>query len=189
MRKVLDRIYAASGAVAGIFLVAICAIVAAQVAGNVVDRLLIAVAGQPIGIIIPAYSDFAGFFLAASTFLALAHTLMHGEHIRVRLVLNRLPLRVQRWAELWCAGSAGIATAVATYYAARLTYDSWRFGDAITGMVAVPLWIPQLTMVAGLCLLTVALLDTFVSVLTRSAATPAQRGAPDSAPQAPQPDI
>lgn len=189
MRRVLDTLYAASGAAAGIFLVAICAVVAAQVAGNIVDRLLITFIGQPIGIIIPAYSDFAGFFLAASTFLALAHTLMRGEHVRVRLVLSRLPARMQRYAELWCAGVAAAATAAATYFTVKLTYDSWRFGDAVTGIVAVPLWIPQLAMVAGLILLTIALVDTFVSVLARDEAAFVEHAASDKGPGAAPLDI
>jgi TRAP-type C4-dicarboxylate transport system permease small subunit len=166
-RAALDGLYHLSGGLAGVFLVAICAIVAAQVVGNVIDRLLIVTHGAPIGIIIPAYSDFAGFFLAASTFLALAHTLMRGEHVRVRLVLNRLPAAGQYWAELWCAGFAGVVAAAATYFGALLTWESWRFGDAITGMVAVPLWIPQLAMVTGLMILTIAIADIFCSVLTR----------------------
>lgn len=166
MREALTILYRVSGGMAGAFLVAICAIVAAQVLGNVIDRLFIVLVGRPIGIIIPAYSDFAGFFLAASTFLALAHTLMSGEHVRVRLVLSRLSPRAQRWAELWCAGFGAVGTAVATYFATSLTVASWRYGDAITGMVAVPLWVPQLAMVAGLVILTIALIDVFFTVLT-----------------------
>jgi TRAP-type C4-dicarboxylate transport system permease small subunit len=165
VRATLTVLYRVSGGVAGAFLVAICAIVAAQVLGNVVDRLLIMAIGEPIGIIIPAYSDFAGFFLAASTFLALAYTLTRGEHVRVRLVLSRLPGPARRWLELWCAGFGAVGAGVATYYAGRLTYNSWRFGDTVTGMVPVPLWIPQLVMIAGLAILTVAFADLFLSIL------------------------
>jgi TRAP-type C4-dicarboxylate transport system permease small subunit len=165
VRVILTNLYRVSGGVAGAFLVGICAIVAAQVVGNVVDRLLILAIGRPIGIIIPAYSDFAGFFLAASTFLALAYTLTKGEHVRVRLVLSRLPAHAQRWLELWCAGFGAVGVAVATYFAARLTFNSWRFGDTVTGMVPVPLWIPQLAMVVGLAILTVAFVDLFLSIL------------------------
>jgi TRAP-type C4-dicarboxylate transport system permease small subunit len=71
------------------------------------------------------------------------------------------------WAELWCAGFAGVVAAAATFFGARLTWESWLFGDAITGMVAVPLWIPQLAMVTGLIILTIAVADIFCSVLTR----------------------
>jgi TRAP-type C4-dicarboxylate transport system permease small subunit len=165
VRAALTILYRASGALAGAFLVAICAIVAAQVVGNVIDRLLIVVIGRPLGIIISGYSDFAGFFLAASTFLALAYTLTSGEHVRVRLVLSRVPPRAQRWLELWCAGLGAVGTAVATYFAVRLTYNAWRFGDTVTGMVPVPLWIPQLAMIAGLAILTIAFVDRFLSVL------------------------
>lgn len=165
MRAGLTILYRASGALAGAFLVGICAIVAAQVLGNVIDRFVILLIGRPIGIIIPGYSDFAGFFLAASTFLALAHTLTTGEHVRVRLVISRVPPRAQRWLEVWCAGLGAVGTAIATYFTVRLTYDAWRFGDAVTGMVPVPLWIPQSAMILGLTILTVAFVDVFLSVL------------------------
>lgn len=165
VRTILTNLYCLSGGVAGAFLVGICAIVAAQVLGNTVDRLLILTIGRPIGIIIPAYSDFAGFFLAASTFLALAYTLTRGEHVRVRLVLSRLPAHAQRWLELWCAAFGAVGAAVATYFAARLTFNSWRFGDTVTGMVPVPLWLPQLAMIVGLAILTVAFVDLFLSIL------------------------
>jgi TRAP-type C4-dicarboxylate transport system permease small subunit len=53
----------------------------------------------------------------------------------------------------------------ATYFAGSLLWESWHYGDMSTGIVAIPLWIPQLSMVGGLGLLTVALVDTFVEAL------------------------
>ena len=40
MRKLLDRIYRASGAVAALFLVAICVVVLLQVGANLIDALI-----------------------------------------------------------------------------------------------------------------------------------------------------
>jgi TRAP-type C4-dicarboxylate transport system permease small subunit len=166
MRNFLTTVYRVSGALAGASLVAICAVVTAQVVGNIIDRVLIVTIGRPIGIVIPAYSDFAGFLLASSTFLALAHTLMKGEHIRVRLLLSRLPPRARRWAELWCSGFGVAVAATATYFAVLLMLESGQFGDVMSGMVALPLWIPQSVMALGLAVFTTALLDTFFTVLT-----------------------
>jgi TRAP-type C4-dicarboxylate transport system permease small subunit len=165
VRKLLTITYQVSGGIAGAFLVGICAIVTAQVLGNIIDRVLILTVGNPIGIVIPAYSDFAGFFLASSTFFALAYTLMSGEHIRVHLLLNRLSPRTRRLAELWSSAFSAVVAGVATYFATLLALESRQFGDVIPGMVPLPLWIPQLAMVLGLAVLTLALVDTCLTIM------------------------
>ena len=50
-------------------------------------------------------------------------------------------------------------------WAAIGTYDSWAFGQLADGLVAIPMWIPQSTFVAGSVLLLVAMLDEFVVVM------------------------
>ncbi len=40
---------------------------------------------------------YAGYAIAAALFFALPATLQNGDHIRVTLVLDRLPKRVRRW--------------------------------------------------------------------------------------------
>jgi len=159
LRRALDRVYAASGVVAAGFLAAIVAVVLIQVLFNVADAALAAVTGAPAGLLLPSYAEFAGYFLAASTFFALAYTLRAGAHIRVTLVVGRLPPRARRLAEVWCcAAGAGLAGA-ATLAAGRMTWESWRFGDVSYGLVPIPTFLPQTAMTAGLALLTVALVD------------------------------
>jgi len=153
-----------SGILGGLFLVLICTIVLLQVGGNLIDRILIWIVGEPIGIIIPSYSDFAGFFLAASTFLALAHTLRCGEHIRVTLLVRKAPKRWRRFLELWCLGISGLLAAYFTYYTASLVKDSLEFGDLSIGIIPVPIWIPQAAMLLGLVVLAIALFDDFFIV-------------------------
>jgi ABC-type spermidine/putrescine transport system permease subunit II len=51
------------------------------------------------------------------------------------------------------------------WHAVRLTIDSYRFNDMAQGVVAVPLWIPQIGYSAGLVILFVAFADEFVHVL------------------------
>ena len=164
MRTLLNGLYRASGIVAGLFLVAICVVVVLQVVGNLIDRVLVWTMGEPIGIIIPSYADFAGFFLAASTFLALAYTLRIGGHIRVKLLIQRSSSRVRRLFELWCLGSSGLLSAYFTYYTILLVAESLEYGDLSSGMVPVPLWIPQAAMTLGLGVLTIAFVDEFCGV-------------------------
>jgi TRAP-type C4-dicarboxylate transport system permease small subunit len=100
--------------------------------------------------------------MAACGFLALAHTLKRGEHIRVTLLLTHVGARAHRALELWCyVLSTGVSAAFA-YFSVRLAWQSYAFNDISTGNDATPLWIPQLAMAAGTVVLLVAFLDELV---------------------------
>ena len=51
------------------------------------------------------------------------------------------------------------------WHAVQLTYDSYRFNDMAQGVLAIPLWIPQIGYATGLVILFIAFLDEFVHVL------------------------
>lgn len=161
MRRLLDAIYFLSAALAGIAILAICVLVSAQVGFNILARI----GGASLSYTIPSYADFSGYFLATASFMALAYTLRSGGHIRVGLLVQNLPERWRWIAELTTLGSAALFSAFATYYTLNLIGDSWRFGDKSTGIVAIPIWVPQCFMVAGLGLLTIAFIDTFIESL------------------------
>ena len=90
MRRVLDSLYSLSGAAAAAFLLAICGIVLLQVGANMIDSAATLVIGEPIGLVVPSYSEFTGFFLVAASFLAMANALRSGSHIRVTLIILSL---------------------------------------------------------------------------------------------------
>lgn len=161
MRRLLDGLYAAAGWAAALSILAIAAVVTVQVALNAMARVM----GPGWSVTIPSYADFAGFALAASTFLALAPTLRAGVHIRVNLLIRRLGPGAARLLEFPILGLATLVSGYATYYAGVILSESWRYGDTSPGIIPVPLWIPQIFMVAGLGLLTVALIDTLVEAL------------------------
>ena len=46
-----------------------------------------------------------------------------------------------------------------------MTFDLWRFNDMAQGVLAIPLWIPQLGYSGGLIILLVAFVDELVHVL------------------------
>jgi TRAP-type C4-dicarboxylate transport system permease small subunit len=165
MRTFLERLYTLSGGIAAAFICAIAAIVLAQVLANLIDSIATVLLGQPFGLVVPSYANFAGFFLTGATFFALAYTLKHGAHIRVTLVIQLLPPRLRHAVEVWCI-LVGLAIAgFFTWYTVGLVAESMRFNDMSTGMVAIPLWIPQATLVLGGAVLTIALLDELVTAL------------------------
>lgn len=165
MRRYLNGLYHWSGWLAAFFIAAICALVFAQVMLNLVDRISSLVTGQAIGLTIPSYADFTGFFLAASSFFALAHTHREGGHIRVSLIIQNLPPKARKAIEYWSVGLALLATAYFTIYMALLVQESFIYNDLSPGIVPVPIWIPQSAVLAGLAVLTIALTDDFTSLL------------------------
>jgi TRAP-type C4-dicarboxylate transport system permease small subunit len=152
IRRLLDRLYDAAGALAALALVALLLIILAQILTRYLDTPF------------PGGTEYAGYCMAAASFLALAHTLRHAAHIRVELLAQHLPERARRLLEI-------VATAIAAglgwyfaWFAARGVRVSRMIGDISQGQDATPLWIPQLVMAAGVLLLAVALTDHLVSI-------------------------
>jgi TRAP-type C4-dicarboxylate transport system permease small subunit len=100
--------------------------------------------------------------MAGAGFLALAHTLKKGEHIRVTLLLNHLQGPARRALELWALAAASALALLFAYYSARLAWQSHQFNDISTGNDATPLWLPQLAMAAGTAVLAIAFIDELV---------------------------
>jgi TRAP-type C4-dicarboxylate transport system permease small subunit len=168
--RALDVLYLGAGYAAGVFLVAIFAI------------MMIMSVGRQFAINIPAGDDFASWCMAAMAFLGLAHTFKRGEMIRVGLLLERLHGRTKQVAEIV---ALGIATAFILYFsrhALQMTYDSWRFNDVAQGVVAMPLWIPQLGFAAGLVILSIALIDEMINVVSGNRPS-YEKGSPDETPE------
>lgn len=120
-----------------------------------------------MGLTIPSYSDFTGFFLAASSFLALAYTMRSGAHIRVTLLFSHFPPLLKKIAEGWCLLFASTATLYFSYYTGYLVYESFIYNDLSPGMIAIPLWIPQSAMLLGLVILSISLIDDFITLLMK----------------------
>lgn len=165
MRLFLNKLYLYSGYLAALFILSICLIVVVQVGLNIFDKLSQLLFGTAIGMSIPSYSDFTGFFLAASSFFALAYTLREGGHIRVTLFISVLPRSIRRIVEIGVVFLAGAITVFVTFYTILLTYESWEYGDLSTGIIPVPLWIPQLAVTCGLVVLSIAFADELVGLL------------------------
>lgn len=169
VRRTLDLLYLGAGYAAGVFLVAIFAI------------MMIMSVGRQFAINIPAGDDFASWCMAAMAFLGLAHTFKRGEMIRVGLLLERLHGRTKQIAEILALGIATAFILYFTRYAVQMTYDSWRFNDVAQGVVALPLWIPQLGFAGGLAILSIALIDEMVNV-ARGNRPSYEKGSPDETP-------
>ena len=150
MRRALNALYDSAAAVAALCMVALLGMV------------MLGIAGRAAGFHLPGTDAYAGYLMAAAGFLALAHTLKRGEHIRVTLLLSALRPGPRRALELWSLAAASGLAGLLAFYSARLVWQSHAFNDISTGNDATPLWLPQLGMAVGTTVLLVALLDELV---------------------------
>ncbi len=152
LRRGLDAAYLWAGYLAAASMVMILVITMVQI----VTRYA--------GINIRGLSDYAGYFMAASAFLAFPLALTRGAHVRIELVLGVLGA-YRRTCETVSFFIGFLIASWFAYYSTKMVYWSWKFGDLSTGLDATPLWIPQLTMAFGAVLFAVAILDQFLQLL------------------------
>jgi TRAP-type C4-dicarboxylate transport system permease small subunit len=150
VRKFLDALYDGAAWLAALFMIAL------------LIAVLLSIGGRELRFHVKGTDAYAGYFMAAAGFLALAHTLKRGEHIRVTLLLSALRPRARRALELWALACSSVLAGVLAFYASRLAWQSRAFNDISTGNDATPLWMPQLGMAVGTLILFVAFVDEFV---------------------------
>lgn len=155
LRSSLDGLYRLSGVLAALCLIAILLLIVAQMVA------------RWTGEIFPGAPQYAGYMMAAASFLAFASALNGGAHIRVSLVLNAVPSQIKWLLEIWCFAIATAISAYFLYYAYWFVYWSWRFNEVSQAQDASPLWIPQSVMVIGGGILCIAFLDNLISVLRK----------------------
>ena len=152
LRGGLDSLYRISGLAAAAALVAILLLVIAQM----VARWL--------GLLLPGGASYAGYAMATASFLGLAYTFAHNEHIRVGLFVEQSG-RWRRGFEIWCY-TVGVAIALFfAWYAIQAPILSHRINDVSQGQDGTPLWIPQMGMAVGASLLAIVMIDNLVQVL------------------------
>lgn len=148
----LDTLYTAGGVLASLFLIAILVLIVLQMVA------------RWTGLVFSGAPDYAGYCMAAASFLAFAHALNRGAHIRVSILLNALG-KGRYWLEFWCFVIGALAASYLAWYAVKATQWSHKFNDISQGQDATPLWIPQLGMALGSVLLAICFWDNVVRLL------------------------
>ncbi len=142
----LDKLYLYGG-----YLAALCMV-------GIFVATMLQITGRLLGVGMRGATDYAGYFMAASAFLAFAHTLNRGAHVRIELFLTMLG-RQRVWAEYFSFVLSTLIAVWFSYHCWSMVYWSYVLGDISQGLDATPIWIPQLTMAFGMSLLAVAVAD------------------------------
>jgi TRAP-type C4-dicarboxylate transport system permease small subunit len=153
LRRFLDRLYAASAVAAAVCLASIALV------------MLLQALMRELGFLLRGADDIVAWLCAGSAFLALGYTFRQGELVRVSLFLVQLPPRARRHAETACLFAALAVVGYATWAVSKFAYESWRFNELAQGLLQIPIWIPQMSLVAGCAVLLVAVVDDLVAHL------------------------
>ena len=148
--RALDHLYDATAALGAIAMIVLLAMV------------LLSVVSRQVGFNVGGIDAYAGYMMAAAGFLAMAHTLKRGEHIRVTLLLAALKGRSRHALEIWALFAATLLALLSAFYSCKLAWQSHAFNDVSTSNDATPLWLPQLAMAIGTVVLAIAFVDELV---------------------------
>jgi TRAP-type C4-dicarboxylate transport system permease small subunit len=146
----LDHLYDATAALGAVAMIVLLAMV------------LLSVVSRQVGFNVGGIDAYAGYMMAAAGFLAMAHTLKRGEHIRVTLLLAALKGRSRHALEIWALFAATLLALLSAIYSCKLAWQSYTFHDISTSNDATPLWLPQLSMALGAVVLAIAFIDELV---------------------------
>lgn len=153
LRKGLDFLYLLAGILAALCLIAILFLIVVQMLA------------RWTGEVFPGAPEYAGYAMAAASFLAFANALNKGAHIRVSILLNALPEGPKRLLEIWCFGIGAAVAWYFVFYAQKFVYWSWKFKDISQGQDKTLLWMPQSLMLIGAVMLAIALTDHLLSLI------------------------
>ena len=153
MRRFLDRLYDAGGVLAAACVLSIFVV------------MLGAAVARELGLRTGGTDDLVSWLTAAAAFLGMAHTFRHGDFVRVGLLLDSLSPAPRRWLELGALSIAAVFCGYLLISVAQYLWMGWQYNEMSTGLLVVPMWIPQLSFLAGVLLLFIALLDEWQTVL------------------------
>jgi TRAP-type C4-dicarboxylate transport system permease small subunit len=147
VRRTLDALYDAAAYLAALLLI------------GVLVMILLGIFGRIFDFQVRGSDAYAGYLMAGSGFLALAHTLKRNEHIRVNVVARLLTGQAHKVLEVVAVGVGAVLALVLAWFSVRLAWLSYTLHDISTGNDATPLWIPQLGMALGTVVFAIAVVD------------------------------
>ncbi|HRD78667.1 MAG TPA: TRAP transporter small permease [Hyphomicrobiaceae bacterium] len=113
---------------------------------------------------IPVAWEYSSYLMAATFTFGAAMTLRSGGHIRVTLLLARLPVPLRRAAEVLVSAAGLMMAGFLTYAMFRFTYEAFSRGQTSISS-DTRLWIPQAIVTFGILLLALQFFARFIQAL------------------------
>ena len=146
----LRILYRLSGYIAAVFLILVATFI------------LTGIASRIFGFYIRGLTEYSGYSMAASSFLALAYTFGEKGHIRITLFLEKSKEKIRKILELWCLFVASFFSGFLSYYFIKMLIISIQFGERSEGADEIYIWIPQLSAAIGSTIFFICILHNFI---------------------------
>lgn len=102
--------------------------------------------------------EYVGYLFVALSFMGLADTFRTKGHIRVELLIQRLPNQAAALLEFVVTLVAIGIIVILAWHAMELLTKSFNSGERAQTMTRTPLWVPRLFLVPGYALLLIELM-------------------------------
>lgn len=114
------------------------------------------VARRLLGFSSEATSELTGYLMAIGMTWGMAGTLIERGHVRIDVLVQKLPLAVRVWLHLASLAALAVTAGFFVYGAVSLARDSLELGATDLSALRTPLALPQGLWAAGLALLALA---------------------------------
>lgn len=109
--------------------------------------------------------EYGGYMLVAMTCIGLAYTWKERGHVRIELLVRKLPDKAQLWLRLITVIMAAVFALVLIEASYELVSDSYIFGRRSGSWLRTPLLWPQMVLIIGSFLLFVQLIAEVIKAV------------------------
>jgi TRAP-type C4-dicarboxylate transport system permease small subunit len=155
----IDWMGFAGGWIAAGCLVVLTLLILAEIAVRLLSDFIAAVPAD-----IPVAWEYSSYLMGASFLFGAAMTLRAGSHIRVSLLLANARPPVRRALEIVSAAGGTALTVFLAWSLWSFALEAWE-RDQTSISSASPLWIPQMSLVAGAALLALQMAGRLLQAL------------------------
>jgi TRAP-type transport system small permease protein len=150
--KMIERLSSAGGLISGITILLMSGLILLEVIMRSVTGISILIA-----------EEYSAYLLVVFGSMALAYTFKSEGHIRVDLILSKLPDRGRSIVHLCCSILGSSVFVFVACQAWGQCYGSWLSHETSMYYSKTPLWLPQLSIFLGSALMALQLLSEVVS--------------------------
>jgi TRAP-type C4-dicarboxylate transport system permease small subunit len=109
----------------------------------------------------------SNYLMVTASYLALASTFRHGDHINIDVLHAKLPGRLRAWVEAICSVLAAVVFAGIVYGTARQTIEAFVQKEFYPGYIMWPAWLSYLPIPLGCALLVLRLVHHAMTLIGR----------------------
>lgn len=118
---------------------------------------------------IPASAEATELFMPYIVFLPLAYTLITGQHVRVSIVMERLPSSARRYCEIF-ANLIGFSFFVMlTWWSSMHFWESFIVREEMLAIIKLPWWVGKFALPVGAFVIAVEFLAELVMAFIKPA--------------------